>query len=275
MKRITLGGTLLLLSASIMVMKPVSAQQKAQTTPLMPMHFITTSPEEQARTEEYYAEYKAGVEALRGKNYPVAEDYFQSVIDGKPDGSAYFGLAETLVAEGHIPEAMQNYRMIFHPVPYVSWGGTYMTKAHLEYALLLNESGQWAEAVAHYNAALSSIPSGEGMPKLNVQLDLNTPLHSVLAAAAHIGIGLYENAFEPENSVQAFQEYTASMQLAPDWDAANYYYGYGWGRLDPKDRAKVGSFQQAKAALQKAVKFGKGDVKVAAQKALLVAVNTK
>jgi len=67
---------------------------------------------------------------------------------------------------------------------------------------------------------------------------------------------------------RAFSEYTKALQLEPNWDVANYYYGYGWQWLASKCRARLGSVQQAKAALQKAILLGKADVKKAARKAL-------
>ena len=74
---------------------------------------------------------------------------------------------------------------------------------------------------------------------------------------------------------EAFAEYGKALQLAPDSDLANYYYGVGWNNLSPAERKQFGSFQQAKAALEKAVKLAKGPLKVKAQKALLVAMKTK
>lgn len=63
-------------------------------------------------------------------------------------------------------------------------------------------------------------------------------------------------------------EYTKALQLAPDNALTNYFYGVGWQRLSPAERAKFGTAQQAKAALQKAVKVGDASVKTAARKAL-------
>ena len=150
-----------------------------------------------------------------------------------------------------------------------------MTKADLEYALLLNQNGQWAEAVGYYNAALPVLSNSDY--KANLHFDPSTPQPAVLAAAAHIGLGLYDNVVdfsEPGGNTKALQEYNAALQLAPDWDAANYYYGYGWQHLSPAERAHLGLAQEAKAqaSLHKAVKIGNGPVKAAAQKALRVAM---
>ena len=63
-------------------------------------------------------------------------------------------------------------------------------------------------------------------------------------------------------------EFGKALQLAPRADLANYYYGFGWERLEPKERARIGSIQQAKASLQKAILIGRADVKEAARKTL-------
>ena len=52
-----------------------------------------------------------------------------------------------------------------------------------------------------------------------------------------------------------------ALALEPGNALTNYYYGYGWHNLSPADRLKFGTAQQAKAALQKAVKVGNASVK--------------
>lgn len=71
------------------------------------------------------------------------------------------------------------------------------------------------------------------------------------------------------------EHYQRALQLAPDSALTNYYYGQGWQKLSPAERIQFGTAQQAKAALQKAIKIGKGAVKKAAQKPLQVAMKPK
>ena len=63
-------------------------------------------------------------------------------------------------------------------------------------------------------------------------------------------------------------EYTKALQLAPDNALINYFYGVGWQKLSPTERAKFGTVQQAKAHLRKAEKVGNANVKAAALRAL-------
>ena len=243
----------------------------------IPLH----SPLLAAECQQAQTDYEDGVAALQAKDYVAAEnDFGNSLANASsrqgfgPRGQAYLGLAEALAGQGRNAEALQTYATLFNPGPHVSYGGSYFTRANLEYALLLSRTGHWGEAIAHYNDALPDLANWDY--KAKVQFDPDTPQPVVLAAAAHIGLGLYDN-FEgqPDGNTRAFQEYVAALRLAPNWDQANYYYGYGWQQLSPTDKAKLGSAQQAKAALLKAVKIGKGNIKKAAQKALMVAMNPK
>ena len=69
-------------------------------------------------------------------------------------------------------------------------------------------------------------------------------------------------------------EFDKARQLQPDSALTNYYYGYGWRNLSPKDQAGLNDARQAKAALQKAVKAGKGEIKQAAEKALQITMKS-
>ena len=207
---------------------------------------------------------------MQARNYIRAEEEFRGAIAADADsGAAYLGLAEALEAQGKTIEALQAYHGYFNPGPTVSWlGGSAMPKAYLEYALLLNQNGQWAEAAAHYNDVLPQLVD-LGL-KNPVQLDPNTPQPLALTVGAHIGLGLYDNFrdYEPDSNTKAFAEYTTALGLAPNWDAANYYYGVGWSRLDLKSQTRAVHAAQAKAALKKAAASDDAVVKKAASETL-------
>ncbi len=248
---------LLVLYGSVLTICPAVADR----------HIIPLPPEYYARKQRSYAEYISAKTNLQAKNYVQAEEGFRASIADSPDDRASLGLAETLVAEGKVAEALQTYYLYFHPPVGEFQSDSYAPKANLEYALLLNQQGQWVEAVDHYNAALPDLVKWEY--KANLHFDAAAPQPATLAAAAHIGLGLYDNfEYEPDSNTKALKEYNAALQLAPDWDAANYYYGYGWQKLSPVERAKFGTMQQAKAHLQKAEKTGNANIRAAAAKAL-------
>lgn len=174
-------------------------------------------------------------------------------------------LAAALDAQGKEQEALQLYHVI------VVDQKNDQPRNLVPYALLLLKSGQWAQAVAVYNAALPRLANGEIM-RANSHFSPDVPEPMALAVAIHIGRGLtYEAASDWAGESQhkeMMAEFGKALQLAPDSDLANYHYGFGWQNLDPKERAKMGGIQQAKAALQKAILLGKGDLKKAAEKVL-------
>ena len=172
-------------------------------------------------------------------------------------------LAQALDAQGKEQEALRVYQeLVTDRQP----------RNLLPYALLLLKSGQWAQAVATYNQGIA-LYSERDPVWANPRFLSDVPEPTALAVAIHIERGRLFNgapdwAGEGQNT-EALAEYAKALQLAPDSDLANYYYGVGWQQLSPAERAKAGgNEQQAKAALQKAMRLGKAPVKKAAQKAL-------
>jgi len=135
----------------------------------------------------------------------------------------------------------------------------------MKYALLLSQTNQQAEAIRIYQKALLVVPDITERTITRFP-DATTLAPREFQASVHIALGLC--ASFGVGSDKAMAEFAKARQLEPASSLTNYYYGYGWQRLAPAVRAKYGTPQQAKAALQKAVKLGKGDVKLAAAKAL-------
>ena len=266
----------------------------------MPTPLVVT-PEmraERLRLDQITAYNKMGTEELRdGNNILAEEDFRQALALDEVSTPSYEGLALTLTAEGRKVEAIQVYRKIFYdlsvrgvqaptdpdamafradvlrnPVAHGS-SGSASSEDGLTYALLLNETGQWAEAVTVYESALPLLPGGD-LPKVDVHFSQDKPQPLELEAAAHVALGLdlsftgWEDGQSTGQNQKAMKNYEAALRLEPKWPLANYYYGVGWQRLSPIERAKFGSAQQAKAALQKAVKIGNASIKAAAEKAL-------
>jgi tetratricopeptide (TPR) repeat protein len=238
---------------------------------------------------------RQGDAAFRGGDLLTAETDFKRAIGlDETWPYAYIGLAKVFTAQGEVGGAIQSYRTVFYDLSlrnfatalpeekekrrqevYKNPTSDQWASDGLRYALLLNRTEQWSEAVTVYNSALSSVPGG-ALPKLDISFDPSHPNPVLFEAASHIALGLLTNwGAGDDRNLRAMQEYEQALQLEPNWSLSNYYYGFGWQCLDPKDRAKMGSEQQAKAALQKAVKIGKGPVKQAAQRALLMAMKSK
>ena len=261
--KVLLSACLMLVAASAIAGQRVSNQFSLPSSPELDRRVLETSVASDTAWRE-------GVAALTAKIYFAAEQDFRAALSAEPNGSVYLGLGEALAAQGKTAEAMQAYWMVFHPPPHNSWGGSYMARANLEYALLLNQSGQWTEAVAHYEAALPQLPRSEISIKVQFDPAVYQPVD--FEAAARVGLGwdasYVGNGLGIIENDRAFAEFTKAKQLKPDSPLTNYYYGQGWQKLSPTERKQFGTAQQAKAALQKAVNLGKGDVKQAAAKAL-------
>lgn len=226
---------------------------------------IQPTPEEQAALRNSYSEARTASASLHAGHYAQAEAEARQSLSFRPNcGLGDQMLAEALDAQGKEQEALRVYQSVVEHYDR-------NPRNVLPYALLLLKSGQWARAAAAYNASLPLLASGEVM-RANSHFSPDTPEPAALAVAIHIAKGLTYGsgddwAGEGQHK-EMMAEFGKALQLAPDSDLANYHYGYGWRNLDPKERAKMGSVQQAKAALQKAILSGRVDVKKAAEKTL-------
>lgn len=227
---------------------------------------IPLSPHEQAiSAQSNLLAHDAAVDLDAG-NYALAEaEARQSLALSFGSGVSDEVLAEALEKQGKNKEAIEQYHLMV--VDRKSDHGRVL----LSYAELLLKSGQWAQAVAIYNQVLPSLGDDE-LEKETRSFSPEVPQPVALETAIHLERGQIYNGTpswggKPQDT-KAMWEYQKALQLAPDNALTNYYYGVGWRKLAPADRAKFGTAQQAKAALQKAVKIGNADVKKAATKAL-------
>ena len=206
---------------------------------------------------------------LHAGHYALAETEVRKAIFIDPfSGVGQEVLAAVLDAQGKDREALQAYQTVVEHFDS-------QARNLIPYALLLLKSGQWAQAVTAYNrAAIPYIGQGElEVASSYFSADVREP--TALAVAIHIERGqLYSEGCgwvnTPQNS-EAVAEYAKALQLAPNSALTNYYYGLAWQKLTPAERVKFGSATQARTALQKAVKLGRGRLKRAAQEALLTA----
>ncbi len=180
-------------------------------------------------------------------------------------------LAASLYAQGKMQEALEVYKAIDDS------NGAF-PRNELPYAQLLLQTGQWKQAVAAYNKALLLLDFGD-LVRANSNFSPDVPQPTELAAAIQVGLGLTMNGGDfhgtyQARTQQAMSHFQKALALEPDNALVNYYYGYGWQKLSPTDRTKFRDAQQAKAALQKAVKVGNASVKKAAKKALRLAMNS-
>lgn len=265
---------------------PAAFGQASQTQPLVRSLSADSmkppTPEQMAKIVQAGQLAHDAAASLHAGNYAQAEaEARQSMsIDPMNSGVSQEVLAAALEAQGKDQEALQQYQTVAehydrHP------------RNLLPYAQLLLKSGQWQQALAVYNQELPSLPDvgihleavvlhEKDVMRANSHFSPDLPEPAALATAIHIARGMVYNttsgwAGDPQDK-EAMAEYAKALQLSPNNALANYYYGVGWQKLSPSDRAKFGTAQQARANLQKAVRIGKGALKKAAEKALLVAM---
>ena len=236
---------------------------------------ISSKTREEAR-ESFRMASTAAADLHMGRLALSESEARQALVIDTTNGVAQEVLAATLEEQGKDQEALQQYQTIVEH---------YDKQARnlLPYAGLLLKSGQWAQALAVYNQALPHLPDvgphlegtiihdGDVM-RANSHFSPDVPEPMALATAIHIARGMVYNNTPgwagTGQDTEAMAEYAKALQTAPGNALANYYYGVGWHKLAPADRVKFGTAQQARAALQKAVKIGNADVKAAALKAL-------
>ena len=229
---------------------------------VMPM-----TPEERTAIERQGKLEDSAAKALdAGRPADAEADAREALRSRRTDsGKGWEILAEALDAQGKDQEALQVYgRMVGQ--------GDDSVHVRLPYALLLLKAGQWAPALAAYDKALPSVTVEPGPLRANSRFSPDAPEPAALATAIHIALALTQfNLSSWGGHVQndtAMAHLRAALALSPGSGLANYYYGYGWGQLGPAERAKLGGFEQARAALMTAVRRGRGPVKAAAARAL-------
>ena len=248
------------------------------------------TPQQKARVKAYmeriYELDQAGAEALHAGDFTAAEAYYRELTEvDSYSRDAHYKLGDALAGQGQVKEAIEAYRAGIYGPPYtvtvlndiplhgqfnpavrvcpgggeeVSW---------IKYALLLSQTGQVPEAVALYKQALPRVPDAD-LLTTGFPFGKDAPTPEIFQAAAHVALGLCAT-FSGSNYEEAMSHFDLAQHLRPDAPLTNYYYGYGWHNLNPQSRAKVANALRAKAALQKAAASGQGEVKKAAEEALV------
>lgn len=247
--------------------------------------FIPISPQEKVRVEAGMAKANelshAGEEALHLKNFAVAEADYRELVQMQSDiPNYYYGLGEALAGQGKTAEALAVYKTVVYWPLNTGPGGAAFSRsignpsnlrgccggtdalAWLKYALLLSQTGQNAEAFSVYSKAILQVNDAnhDGI----MLLSSNGPSSPAeFQAAAHIALGLLTGGMLTDHE-QAMSEFEQAQKLAPDAAVTNFYYGYGWKRLDLQSKTRLADAPQAKAALQKAALADDPNVKKAA-----------
>lgn len=228
--------------------------------------FEPLTPEASANIDRMGDLDHAAAKALDAGQFAEAEaDARESLSIGFGAGVSQEILASALDAQGKDQEAFEVYQTIANQ-------GCRHSRTLLPYARLLLKSGQWAQAVNAYNKQLPYLAWGD-MMEAKSRFSPDVPQPRELATAIHIALGLTQICHSGwggrVRNKEAMIEFAEALHLSPDSDLANYYYGYGWRRLSLTERKTLADPALAKAALKKAAASEDGDVKEAAEKALV------
>lgn len=227
----------------------------------------------------------AGEEALHLKNFVLAEADYRELVQIQSDTpNYYYGLGEALAGQGKTAESLSVYKtVVYWPLNTGPEGAAFSRSignlsnlrgccgptdavAWMKYALLLSQTGQNAEAFSVYSQA-SHFAADTAHPDVKLSFSAGLPSPVELQAAAHIALGLLVNDTGNDREL-AMSEFEQAQKLAPDAAVTNFYYGYGWKRLDLQSKTRLADAPQAKAALQKAALTDDPNVKKAAGEAL-------
>ena len=244
----------------------VAPQVMAHSVRSVTRYLIPLTPTGQARLDHVTALDAAARDALSAGQYQEAEADARQSIAISPLNSGWSEeiLARALYAQGKMQEALQVYKSL-------SDAGGVSPRNELPYALLLLNEGRWAPAASAYNRALPYLADGD-LVRANSAFSPTVPQPTELATAVHIALGLTHDGGEytgNHEDEKALSEYEAALALAPDSVLANYYYGYGWQKLDPNSQLRKANAVSAKEAVQKAATSSDPDMKKAAEKALM------
>ena len=217
---------------------------------------VVISPEGLAKSAEIDRLDAAAQAAMEAGDYAEAEaSARQSVVLGDFAGLGHDYLAAALYWQGKTPEALAAYKYVMqHTTNGTDWP---------VYALLLLQTGQWAQAATIYNTP----HYGEEDNKMlygNNHFSPTVPEPQKLEACLHIALGLDTGwagyCTDIRRPLQTLTEFQKALALEPNSAVTNYYYGYG---LQQAGRAK-----DAQAAFAKAAAMGDASVKAAAEKAM-------
>ena len=234
---------------------------------------------EQAREDEAYPLVKLGDGAAKIGDWPVAENDYRQALETSPAHGlgcqlALYGLIACCRATGDTTKGLEYSRQAIYRHGSAAEGFSENDAEKLmPFALLLNKTGQSAEAMSVYNHAAYLLDYEDsqyhgGQPTLKVLLPeialsnarpdqvQYTPEHlQALAdtALAHEEIGL-------ENDQKAIAHMKEAVKLFPDSATVQYYRGEVL--LGPANSA------EAKAAYQKATELGDDRTAAAAKERL-------
>ena len=216
-----------------------------------------------------------GDASIKHLAWKEAKQEYQQALDLLPDSKpALYGLAKYSQNDGETAKAIEYYRKaIYSTNPADKGFGETNTSRLMEFALLLNKTGQIDEALSVYNHAATALDyqdsdTRNGEPHLKVllpeivrervQADQVRYTPERLQASANTALAYEEMAFG--SNKEALSHMQEAVKLYPDSPVTHYYLGEALPSGSPRE----------KAAYKKASELGDGETKAAAKERLKV-----
>ena len=161
-------------------------------------------------------------------------------------------LAEAEEHLGKTNEELKAYRELIYPN---GWGSSINSDptTHMKYVLALLRNNNWEEAVKVYTKAM---PEGARVFSFNISergFDSGRREFKRMQGMAHLYLGSHSPGYRPDRPGEILGHLQEAIKLQPGLALAHYAYGR---QLEEENRPV-----EAKAAFQRALRFGDGDLK--------------
>lgn len=214
---------------------------------------------------------RLGQSRLKQGDLNGAVEAFRAAVDLRPRPEAYETLIDALLLARRDADALATFREYVYPKPgrKINSSGNQNPDTLLRFALLLAKMGQYDEAIAAYHAGEAKVSKVSNIfgPRVDLAFFPKAFNKAAFDAAVHTCLGLEGRYFRDDpNGVKAnaiaLAEYRKAIAAKPDFALAYFYLG------ETLRVVNGGLSDEARAAYEKAVKLGRGEVAERAQKAL-------
>ena len=232
---------------------------------------IGPSPETKKRREANSQAVKTAQKLVKNGNAAEAMAIYETLIaDPKLDHFAYpdvlEGLGDIYGQQNRTSEAIALYRKLVYITPEQTWVTSRSNDPdlRLKFALLLHQSGQYAEALENYNIGMEQAAKKTRL--MNMRLPMEPGIFAVnaqtapttrLVFASYMALAACRNNFDKAETLHYLRE---ALKLRPNYAPIHYYLG---NLLLFDDAGKLISPLSAEATseLQKAADEGSGETK--------------
>ena len=213
----------------------------------------TDGPLMHAKMQELQPIQMEQEEAIAKKDYKSLELTSKKGISTyDKDSTSWINLAEAEENLKNKPEELRAYRALVYSK---GWFGSINSgpTTHMKYVLALLRNNLWDEAAAVYNNAIPDDTTIFTIPLTERGFDSGRREFKRLQGMAHLYLGSHSPGYRPDRPGEILGHLQEAIKLQPGLALAHYAYG--------RQLAEENRPLEAKAAFQRALRFGDGDLK--------------